>query len=108
MGQGASGYRLRYLDEDPEHVLDIYRGRAYHARMGAKEASSPDIRAIFERLAASYDALADEAEKKRVQTAEPAAKPEPVETKDQAAPPDGAISNAMMERTLDQLRQMAS
>jgi hypothetical protein len=43
---------------DALETAELYRGRAYHARMGAREASSDNIRAIFERLAASYDELA--------------------------------------------------
>jgi hypothetical protein len=41
---------------------ETYRGRATHARLGAREASNPAHRAIFERLAADYERLAHEAE----------------------------------------------
>jgi hypothetical protein len=41
---------------------ETYRGRANHARLGAREASTPAHRAIFERLAQSYERLAQEAE----------------------------------------------
>jgi hypothetical protein len=37
-----------------------YLGRAYHARMGAKEATRAAHRAVFERLAVSYEKLARE------------------------------------------------
>jgi len=47
---------------DAEDV-ETCRGRAYHARMGAQEAPSEGIRAVFERLAASYEALAQELER---------------------------------------------
>jgi hypothetical protein len=41
---------------------ETYRGRATHARLGAREATNPAHRAIFERLAESYEKLAREAE----------------------------------------------
>ena len=47
---------------DAEDV-ETCRGRAYHARIGAQEAPSGDVRAVFERLAASYEALALELER---------------------------------------------
>jgi hypothetical protein len=39
-----------------------YRGRAEHARLAAKSAPDRQQRFIFEKLAASYEALAAEAE----------------------------------------------
>ena len=33
-----------------------------HARLGAREATKPEFRAVFERLAASYEAMARDAE----------------------------------------------
>jgi hypothetical protein len=33
----------------------VYRERAVQARLGAKEATRPDFRAVFERLAESYE-----------------------------------------------------
>jgi hypothetical protein len=49
--------------DDIDDDANTFRGRAYHARMGAAEASSDKLRAIFERLAASYEALAQEVER---------------------------------------------
>ena len=40
----------------------VYRERAVHARLGAKEATRADFRAVFERLAESYEELARNAE----------------------------------------------
>ncbi len=40
-----------------------YRGRAEHARLGAEETKSPDLREILLKLALSYDAQADEVER---------------------------------------------
>ena len=40
----------------------IYRERAEQARLGAKEATRADFRAVFERLAESYEAKARNAE----------------------------------------------
>ena len=40
----------------------VYRERAEQARLGAKEATRADFRAVFERLAASYDEMARNAE----------------------------------------------
>lgn len=40
----------------------IYRERAMHARLGAKEATKPEFRAVFERLAESYEAMARDVE----------------------------------------------
>jgi len=40
----------------------VYRERAEQARLGAKEASRADFRAVFERLAESYDEKARNAE----------------------------------------------
>jgi hypothetical protein len=42
--------------------VKIYRERAMHARLGAKEATKPEFRAVFERLAESYEAMARDAE----------------------------------------------
>jgi hypothetical protein len=39
-----------------------YRERAMHARLGAKEATRPEFRIAFERLAESYEAMARDAE----------------------------------------------
>jgi hypothetical protein len=46
------------MEEDSK----TYRERAMHARLGAKEATTTQHRVIFERLAASYDKLAHDAE----------------------------------------------
>jgi hypothetical protein len=46
------------MEEDSK----IYRERAMHARLGAKEATTTQHRLIFERLAESYDKLAHETE----------------------------------------------
>ena len=51
------------LAYDDEAVERTYRGRAYHARMGAKESTQPEFRKIFETLAAAYENLANEAER---------------------------------------------
>jgi hypothetical protein len=40
----------------------VYRERAAQARLGAKEAVRPDFRAVFERLAESYEQMARNAE----------------------------------------------
>lgn len=45
-----------------EESAKVYRERAEQARLGAKEATSEDFRRVFERLAASYDEMAREAE----------------------------------------------
>jgi hypothetical protein len=45
-----------------EDEAKVYRERAMHARMGAKEATRPEFRRVFERLAASYEAMAKDAE----------------------------------------------
>jgi len=45
-----------------EENARVYRERAEQARLGAKEATRPDFRAVFERLAASYDEMARNAE----------------------------------------------
>jgi hypothetical protein len=47
------------MDEDAK----TYRECAMHARLGAKEATRPEFRAVFERLAASYEAKARDAER---------------------------------------------
>jgi hypothetical protein len=39
-----------------------YRERAIQARLGAKESRKPEFRAVFERLAESYEELARNAE----------------------------------------------
>jgi len=48
------------------HVMNedakIYRERAHHARLGAKEAITPQHRLTFQKLAASYEAMAMTAE----------------------------------------------
>ena len=46
------------MEEDSK----TYRERAMHARLGAKEATTTEHRLIFERLAESYDKLAQETE----------------------------------------------
>jgi len=46
------------MEEDSK----TYRERAVHARLGAREATSPQFRAVFERLAESYEAKARDAE----------------------------------------------
>lgn len=48
----------RVVSED----VETYRGRAQHARLAAKSAIDKQQRFIFEKLAASYEALANEAE----------------------------------------------
>ena len=45
-----------------EEDARVYRERAEQARLGAKEATRADFRAIFERLAESYDERARNAE----------------------------------------------
>jgi hypothetical protein len=47
------------VSEDAE----TYRGRAEHARLAAKSAIDKQQRSIFEKLAASYEARANEAER---------------------------------------------
>ncbi|MEA2929120.1 MAG: hypothetical protein QOG38_1548 [Hyphomicrobiales bacterium] len=49
------------FDEDDK--VKTYRGRAEHARLGALETNSPDLKEILRKLALSYDARADEAER---------------------------------------------
>lgn len=52
---------------------ETYRGRATHARLGARDASNPAHRAIFETLAESYEKLAREAERREAEkSSEPA------------------------------------
>jgi hypothetical protein len=46
------------MEEDSK----TYRERAVHARLGAREATNPQFRAVFERLAESYEAKARDAE----------------------------------------------
>jgi hypothetical protein len=48
---------------DEHDKAKTYRGRAEHARLGAEETKSPDLREILRKLALSYDAQADEAER---------------------------------------------
>jgi hypothetical protein len=45
-----------------EESAKVYRERAEHARLGAKEATRADFKAIFERLAESYEEMARNAE----------------------------------------------
>jgi hypothetical protein len=45
-----------------EEDAKTYRERAMHARLGAKEATRPEFRLAFERLAESYEAMARDAE----------------------------------------------
>jgi hypothetical protein len=45
-----------------EEDARVYRERAAQARLGAKEAIRPDFRAIFERLAESYEEMARNAD----------------------------------------------
>ena len=45
-----------------EEDARVYRERAAQARLGAKEAIRPDFRAVFERLAESYEEMARNAE----------------------------------------------
>ena len=40
----------------------VYRERAEQARLGAREATRADFRAVFERLAESYEEMARNAE----------------------------------------------
>jgi len=40
----------------------VYRERAEQARLGAKEATRADFKAVFERLAESYEEMARNAE----------------------------------------------
>ena len=40
----------------------VFRERAIQARLGAKEATRPDFKAVFERLAESYEERARKAE----------------------------------------------
>jgi hypothetical protein len=47
---------------DEEEDAKVYRERAMHARLGAKEATRPEFRVVFERLAESYEAMARDAE----------------------------------------------
>ncbi len=45
-----------------ENDAKVYRERAIQARLGAKEATRPEFRRVFEKLAASYEAMARDAE----------------------------------------------
>jgi hypothetical protein len=49
---------MEVMEEDSK----TYRERAMHARLGAKEATTTEHRLIFERLAESYDKLAQDTE----------------------------------------------
>ncbi len=48
---------------DEQDKVKTYRGRANHARLGATETRSLDLKEILEKLALSYDAQADEIER---------------------------------------------
>jgi hypothetical protein len=52
-----------------EEDARVYRERAAQARLGAKEATRPDFRAVFERLAESYDEMARDADPSRQEQA---------------------------------------
>jgi hypothetical protein len=45
-----------------EENAKVYRERAAQARLGAREATRDDFRAVFERLAESYEEMARNAE----------------------------------------------
>lgn len=45
-----------------EENAKVYRERAEHARLGARETRNPEFRAVFERLAQSYEEMARAAE----------------------------------------------
>ena len=62
MRRRASHIAVMFDEEDDK--VKTYRGRADHARIGATETNSPDLKEILLRLAASYDARANEAERK--------------------------------------------
>ena len=47
---------------EEEEDARVYRERAAQARLGAKEATRPDFRAAFERLAESYEEMARNAD----------------------------------------------
>ena len=57
---------------ETEEDARVYRERAEQARLGAKEATRADFRAVFERLAKSYDEMARNAEWARPSGGEPA------------------------------------
>jgi hypothetical protein len=48
--------------ENARENARVYRERADQARLGAKEATRADFRAVFERLAVSYDTMARDAD----------------------------------------------
>lgn len=48
---------------DEHDKVKTYRGRAEHARLGASETNSPDLKEILRKLALSYDAQANEIER---------------------------------------------
>jgi len=50
------------IEENEQEKAKVYRERAEQARLGAKEATRDDFRAVFERLAASYEEMARNAE----------------------------------------------
>jgi hypothetical protein len=50
------------IEENEREKAKVYRERAMQARLGAKEATRDDFRAVFERLAASYEEMARNAE----------------------------------------------
>ena len=58
MFAGCRGVRVMPEEEDAK----VYRERAVQARLGAKEATRPEFRAVFERLAESYEQMARSAE----------------------------------------------
>ena len=61
----AEGYACRgrcCVMSNEEEDAKIYRERAAQARLGAKEATRPEFRAVFERLAQSYEEMARNAE----------------------------------------------
>ena len=48
---------------DEHDKVKTYRGRAEHARLGAIETNSQDLKEILQKLALSYDAQANEIER---------------------------------------------
>jgi hypothetical protein len=50
------------IEENEQEKAKVYRERAEQARLGAREATRDDFRAVFERLAASYEEMARNAE----------------------------------------------
>ena len=85
-------------------LAETYRGRAYHAKMGADEATSENIKSIFERLAASYEALAAEVERlERDNQARAAVSPEALE---QAISRLSAVNPDARRETQETLRRV--